>query len=261
MGEKPTIRVLRHLARSGGTMIARCLASMKGVALLSEVHPRAMRVTNPVWQAQEWLALISKGERVRLERPGASFVEFVTLCEERARAKGRSLVIREWSHIDYVGVPYAVPTMRPVLHDVLAPSFEIVETASVRHPLDQWLSFNDLDVIRGNVTLEAYLRGFVAFSEEAVRVGFVRFEDLTREPDSTLRTLCERLRLDFDPSYRTKWFAFKNVTGDRPELESRGSGRRDIKPLARRHADPAIVERLRASEDYQRACALLGYEP
>ncbi len=260
-GDRPTIRVLSHLARSGGTMISRCLGSMKGVALLSEVHPRALQVTRPARQAREWLGLISSQEQARFERPGAPFLEFVSLVEERARQRGKTLVLRDWSHIDYIGSPYAAPTGRPGLAAALAPAFDAVRTASVRHPLDQWLSLNDLDVIRGNVTEEAYLKGARHFGEEAARLGFVRFEDLTRDPDATLRTLCERLGIEFDPGYRSSWFAFERVTGDRKEFSSRGSGRREIRPLARREADPALVERFRASADYVAACESLGYEP
>ncbi len=260
-GEKPTIRVLSHLARSGGTMIARCLASMKGVALLSEVHPRAMQVTRPPKQAREWLSLISPAEQSLFERTGATFLDFISLVDQRARAKNKRLVLRDWSHIDYIGAPYAAPTMRPGLAEALSSGFHILRTASVRHPMDQWLSLNDLDVIRGNVTEAAYLSGCAAFADEAARVGFVRFEDLTRDPDAALRTLCERLRLEFDPGYRTSWFACEKVTGDRKEFASRGSARREIKPLARREADAGLVARFLASDDYQRTCAALGYEP
>jgi len=36
---KPRIRLLHQLGRSGGTLISRCLGSMQGVVLLSEIHP------------------------------------------------------------------------------------------------------------------------------------------------------------------------------------------------------------------------------
>ena len=41
---KPGIRILHHMARSGGTIISRCLGCMKDVILLSEIHPLGSRL-------------------------------------------------------------------------------------------------------------------------------------------------------------------------------------------------------------------------
>ncbi len=242
-------------------MLTRCLGSMDKLVVLSEVHPNALKLTNPARQAHEWFGLISRSERASFERPGASFIEFIALVELRARRKGKRLVLRDWSHIDYIGVPYASPTNRPGLIEALAESFEIHAASSVRHPLDQWLSLNSLDVIRGRLSVEAYLRGVRAFSEQVASPSPMRFEDFTREPVTELRTLCERMDVPFDPSFITRWHAYEKVTGDRKEHASRGSGRKEIKPLQRRDCDPGLLETFRASEDYRAACELLGYEP
>ena len=241
-------------------MLTRCLGCMDKIVLLSEVHPRAMKHTNPVWQAQEWFGLISKGERSAFERPGASFVEFVALVEQRARHKGKRLVLRGWDHIDFIGVPYSAPTNRATLMETLSPEFDLSVAVSVRHPLDQWLSLNKLDVIRGVLTPEAYLKGVRAFSEQVQGEPLMKFEDFTRAPMLEARTLCERLGAPFDPGFMTRWHAYEKVTGDRKEHASRGSGRKQIKPLERRDVEGALLERFRASEDYKFSCELLGYE-
>ena len=36
---KPVIRIIHHLACSGGTLISKCISAMPNVYLLSEVHP------------------------------------------------------------------------------------------------------------------------------------------------------------------------------------------------------------------------------
>ncbi|MFI4897429.1 MAG: hypothetical protein ACIARR_06355 [Phycisphaerales bacterium JB059] len=261
MSDQPSIGVLRHLARSGGTKLTRCLGCMDKVVVLSEVHPAALRHTNPVWQAHEWFGLISPAERAAFERPGASFVEFVTLAEARARRKGKRLVLRDWAHIDYIGVPYASPTNRPTLIETLAPSFRVHAGVTVRHPLDQWLSLNTLDVIRGRLSPEAYLAGVRAFTEQIADGPFIRFEDFTRQPMIEARSLCDRLGVSFDPAFLTRWHAYEKVTGDRKEHASRGSGRKQIKPMERRAVEPALLESFRASEDYREICDRLGYEP
>ncbi len=261
MSDQPSIGVLRHLARSGGTMLTRCLGCMDKIIVLSEVHPAALRHTNPVWQAHEWFGLISPGERAAFERPGASFVEFITLAEQRARHKGKRLVLRDWAHIDYIGFPYAPPTGRATLLETLAPGFEVHQAVTVRHPLDQWLSLNTLDVIRGRLTPEAYLAGVRTFAEQVAGGPFTRFEDFTRQPMIEARTLCDRLGVPFDPAFMTRWHAYEKVTGDRKEHASRASGRKQITPLERRPVEPALLETFRASEDYRVSCERLGYEP
>jgi len=241
-------------------MLTRCLGSMSKLVVLSEVHPRAMKHTNPAWQAHEWFGLISASERAGFERPGASFLEFITLVEQRARHKGKRLVIRDWPHLDYIGVPYGAPGMRPALVEALEPTFEIHAAVTVRHPLDQWLSLNNLDVIRGRLSVQDYLRGVRAFTEQIAGGAFTKFEDFTRDPMIELRQICERLGVAFDPSFMQRWHAYEKVTGDRKEHASRGSGRREIRPLGRRECEPALLEQFRASEDYRVSCDLLGYE-
>ena len=242
-------------------MLTRCLGCMSKLVVLSEVHPAALKHTNPVRQAHEWFALISAPERAAFERPGADFSEFITLVEQRARHKGKRLVLRDWAHIDYVGVPYGAPTNRPALLNALAPRFELHTAVTVRHPLDQWLSLVTLDVVRGRLTPEDYLRAVRAFSEQIADAPFTRFEDFTRQPMIEARKLCERLGVPFDPTFLSRWHAYEKVTGDRKEHASRGSARKQITPMERRETDPALLETFRASEDYRAICELLGYEP
>jgi hypothetical protein len=63
---RPSIRLWHNLARSGSTMIGRCLGCMKGVCLLSEIHPLGARFINPFGQANEWFGLFSPEDIARL---------------------------------------------------------------------------------------------------------------------------------------------------------------------------------------------------
>ncbi len=62
----PNVRILHQMARAGGTIMCKCLASMNGVVLLSEIHPRAVLLVqhvqpaaaeqfSPVRQARDYL--------------------------------------------------------------------------------------------------------------------------------------------------------------------------------------------------------------
>ncbi len=250
------------MARSGGTLISKCLGSMGSVALLSEIHPMGAQQFNPLQQAVVWHNLISKGEAkswTRSRRP-MSFADVMGEINKRARERGAALVVREWSHLDVIGHPFVQPSMRPVMIEELAGRFEIAQAITVRHPVDQYLSLVRLDVVKG-MTVEGYLRGCRVFAEWAQAEGFVRYEDFTADPDASLRALCERLRVEFDPSYAQRWAAYDKVTGDTAKANTgRGAAEARIRSLPRRETPDGLLDAFRASADYARTLELLGYE-
>jgi len=259
---KPTIRVLRHLARSGGTVISKCLAVMDAVALLSEIHPLGLKQFNPVRQALEWHGLVTMADVKRWQklRPAMTFDRAIAELELRARERGRTLVIREWSHLDVIGRSFCEPTFRFLLGEALAPRFEIAQAITVRHPVDQYLSLVRLDAVRG-MTVGEYLRGCRVFAGWAHAEGFVRYEDFTRDPDAALADICARLRMPFDPGYRGRWAACDKITGDTPGGKSgRGSASAEIRTLPRRDTPPGLLDEFRRHEDYRVTIELLGYE-
>jgi hypothetical protein len=247
-----------NLARSGGTLLSRCLGCMRGVVLLSEVHPLGVRIIDPAVQAARWHGLLSRAELPRWEAGRGRYDELVTQLEERAARRGKSLVLRDWSHLDFVGVPFAEPCFASRSSALLARRVELKRFAMVRHPADQWVSQQGLDLLRGRVEPELYLRGCRAFAELAAQTGFVRYEDFTREPEAELSRLCAGLGVPYDSGWRDRYRGYANVTGD-PEATSRMVG--EIRPSRRREPAADMHERFGASEDYRKACELLGYEP
>ncbi len=255
------MRIVRHMARSGGTLLGKCLGCMDGVVLLSEIHPGELRVTNPMMQARDWFGLIDKGDLAKWKTRPPSVLQFVSLCDTRARAKGQTLVLRDWSHMDYLGVPYGRPGYGFALGDALAGVYDLRVSVTTRHPLDQYLSLQGLPVVARALDFDSYCTGCARFAEYASEHGFHRYEDFTREPDSVLRAICEELDLSFDASYAQRWFDYTTITGDTQPGLGRGVTRREIVEMPRKAVDEALLDRFRANRDYQDACALLAYEP
>jgi hypothetical protein len=259
---KPKIRILRHLARTGGTLITKCLGSMDGVVVLSEVHPGNLVVTNPMMQAVEWFGLVDAKQVSKWKRLGGpSMLQFVGMCETRASARGAELVLRDWSHLDYYGKPYVKAMMGTGLKDSLQGAYEVVEACTTRHPLDQYVSLSKIGAIAGagGVDWELFLDGNLAFAKYAKECGFVRYEDLTRDPDGELRKLCDMLEIGFDPEYAQRWGSYEYVTGDVKRAGSEGTRVNEIRPLERKGVDDGLLERFRNDERYTQVCALLGY--
>ena len=98
------------MARTGATLINRCLGSMAGVAVLSEVHPcdPQYKITR---QAAAWFRLLSEDDTPWLRSlsartPPEAFADIVVRLAERSAEQGRHLVLRDWSHLDFLGVPF-----------------------------------------------------------------------------------------------------------------------------------------------------------
>lgn len=259
------VGVLRHLARSGGTVISKCIGCMRGVALLSEVHPAEfLQHTRPLLQAKIWHGLVTDDDVARWQAAGRiDLGEALAMIAQRARDRGDALVLRDWSHLDYVGVPYTVPRLGHALADALAGRADVSSIATVRHPVDQWLSLTRLGQVAERLTLPNYIRGVDAFSRWCAEHGFVRYEDFTHDPEPALRTICAGLGIEYDDGWRDRWSAYDKVTGDRPGEGNagRGAARAEITPLERRAHDPALLEQFRSEPAYASICERLGYEP
>jgi hypothetical protein len=261
MGKKPTIRIIRNMARSGGTLIGKCIGCMDGVVQLSEVHPGNLQATNPMMQAHSWFDLVSKKDLARWKQgKGPTMLQFVSLCQMRAEARGETLVLRDWSHLDYLGAPFVKPGYGFGLRDSIQEAFEVLHVSTTRHPVDQYLSMQSFPGMENMVTVEDHLKGCAAFAEFAGENGFVRYEDFVEDPDKRLAEICGAIDLGFDPSYKDKWHAYTEITGDNSSTGGRATAYKEIRPMARKRVDDALMERFRSNEDYAKVCALLDYE-
>ena len=260
MAKKPTIRILRNLARSGGTLIGKCVGCMDNITLISEIHPADLKSTKPMMQAQKWFGLVTTKDMLRWKiRPPNTF-QFVSLCDTRSIAKGDTLVLRDWSHLDYIGIPFTTPKFGFALREELEAVYDIRSAVTVRHPIDQFLSLRELSIVQSQLTLDGYLLGCKKFAQFASEHGFYRYEDFTKDPDTVLKGICNDLDISFDPDYANKWQAFTHITGDTQPGLGRGSVKKTIEHFGRKPIDDNLLKAFRENADYQYACELLGYE-
>ncbi len=255
---RPTLRLIHHMARSGGTLISKCLGCMTGVLLLSEIHPLGTNQFNPLIQAQRWYGLLSSQDLHELKARGrVGFADAIDLIRRRAEDCSQRLVIRDWSHLDFTGVPFvAKPAHRLLTAEALAARFQLLQVCTVRHPLDQWLSLSQLAVVQGRLTLDGFLAGYRRFAEVATSIGFYRYEDFTAAPEAVMQALCATLQLRYDQGFRERWRDYTFVTGD--VAGSRGGSA--IQPVPRRSAAPGLLEAIAANAHYQASLELLGYQ-
>ena len=212
---KPELPVLHSLARTGGTLVSKCLACMPGHVLLSEVHPRAA-FFDPMVQAHEWFGLLTESELKAFFAPkDKSYSDAIKFIHSRCVERGKKLIIRDWTHVDFTPGSYPV---KPTLHlsqvEELSRHFNVKNIALVRHPVDSYLSLIRLADYRGRLRVSTYLKGFRAYAEIAVKTGFVRFEDFCTQPAVVLGKVCDALGLEFDPDFEKRFSGYANITGD-----------------------------------------------
>jgi len=251
------------MARSGGTLIAKCLGCMDSVILLSEIHPYGSTVHNPLQQAAAWFHLFTEKELVTLARQTFSFIDVIEMIRQRVETSGKQLVIRDWAHLDFTGIPFLDrPSYRLTTTELLNKHYHVIQTATVRHPLDQWISLSKLPMLKEDPRLQAkdFTRGYLYFARLAREMGYLRYEDFTRDADSAMQLICNRLELPFDESWTEKWFTYETITGDNTTPSgSRMLRQTKISPLPRQNLNSTTVTEFENNHDYQQCIELLGY--
>jgi len=264
--------MIHNMARSGSTLMSKCIGCMEGVVLLSELHPRAWKLFNPLKQAIEWFGLLTQAEIAGLQKKDKIYYsQVIELIEQRCKERGKTLVLRDWAHLDFTGLPYvAAPQYRPLLYSELAQHFDIIRISTTRDPVTQWQSLIKLDVMRmplqsGKFDLDKFLFGYRKYAELCVETGFIRYEDFLQNPDLVMLKLCDHLQIKFDPDFINKWPDYKTITGDvadpnRPSEIKRAYDSNKILLPPKRQVETSLKNKFLANEDYLRACELLGYD-
>ncbi len=251
----PAVPTLHHLACSGGTLLARAVATHPHAMVLSEIHPdrELAGLFHPFPQIMAgYPAAVTPAVRDRFD---ARFLDDIAVCRETARDDGRRLVIRDHAQMDFVHHDRS----RSRLRDVLAARFAVCPVVTVRHPLDTYLALRDTGWFHGRPTdvFDGMARLLAAFDDSPV----VRYEDFVAGPPATLGRLCGLLGLDPAP-----------VATDTAGLERAmaavtwltGASGRDGSAIGTRPR--RRVERFEAllcakSATYEAVCHRLGYAP
>jgi len=256
----PSVRILHNLARSGGTVIGKCLGCMSEVVLLSEIHQDVMTMypndTHPVTQALNW-GIITLQD---LEGKRLTIIDAVKLIEEKCTSQNKKLVLRDFAYLDFIGMPIVKPpSFRLMLAEILSYEFEVIQFAIVRHPVDQWLSMINSTPVFLKVSLDVYLKGYLEFGKQIQSCGFIRYEDFAKEPEKQMEYLCDKLRLRFDRTFVARWASYNKITGDLDCKKSRAASLQRIAQLPRRPMEEELKKHFRNNSNSREAIELLDY--
>lgn len=235
MVSPPKLGLLHSLARTGCTIVARHLGCMAGVALFSEIHPQGpvaaaqiAAATDPtagdamgmLLQAKYWHGLYpdQSREALRALNRAGNDLAIMQAVLGQCHAAGLHPVVRDWSFLDFHGLPFMQPGWRHSVHALLKEHYTLNRATLVRHPVAQYLSMLSLRHLRadyeGDTGLERYLLGYTRFLDGVPADSIVKFEDFLADRDVFMRRLSALLDVPFDPAYEQKARQFFNVTGD-----------------------------------------------
>lgn len=249
------VNLMLAYARSGGTILNRCIGAMSDTVVLSEVSPYRTKSVGytyvTVWeQALHWFDIRLKEKE---------FLPALCELEEICDRQGRVLVVREWTYINFNSHPsvleYAPSNTLATLDLLKSGGREVNPFVFLRDGLDVWASF-------GMPAPEPFFQSYLEYLKAVLGLGCktFRYEDFTTDPDGVMSEIAAELGLETANGWKDFSY-YPDVLGDNaPNKGKRVSGR-EIRRPPRRTIPLWDQAGLIRSDNYQEACRMAGYSP
>jgi hypothetical protein len=253
----PVIRTVHHLAATGGTLIAKCIAAVESVWLASEIDP--FTEESIAFAPRQLLGGLDARYGILSETDlRDQFVWQLERALALAAREHKHLVIREYTNPAYYSPVLAA---RLVVLDLLrAEGYATRSVATVRHPLDSYLALlENVWLLKELRSLEVYSARYLRFLADvrAAELPVFRYEDFVADPDAQLHRIVDALELDFPDGFRERIGSI-TLTGDS------GRSGAEIAPRPRRRPARPVLRQVRRELDapsYLELCEQLGYRP
>lgn len=250
---KPIVVMLSY-ARSGGTLLNRCIASLSGTFVLSEMSVEALcpnSCSTIKDQAKEWYGLDLKSE---------GFVENINEIYEYCISKNLTLVIRDWTFGSFVPSKYNnfKPSKSLATLGAISESFPVISFAFVRNAIDIWLSLNASPRTFYDKNLEFLYEFTKCLIDKKIKL--FRYEDFCNDPVQEMKKICNYTGINYSDLF-LNYTDFKNVTGD-TDLpgHSRGIESGKIGLLPRRESYDLYLDEINSKTRANKINKILKYE-
>jgi hypothetical protein len=242
------LAVFYSFARSGGTLINRCLGAIPGNLVLSEVNPHGAVVPVEV-QARDWVGLLRPEEFDAFSRKG--YGEKLRVLAETAGREGRHLVVRDWTTLNFMPrafFEYHHPSTLLEQDLYLARcGLEFHSAVVVRRAPAVYESIVRTFDHLAHLEVTEFGASYLAYAQAVAGRPVVQFEEFCRQPQRELERLCGWLGIAYSSTFLEGFSTFDRCTGDnRLATASRAGRSRQIEVLPESGNDPAWT---RASRD------------
>ena len=251
--DQTPVRVIHHLACTGGTLLSRCIEAMPNTVLLSEIDPLSPFPLRKIDFAPYDLIRQSQTSLRPLDETGVieTFLAGLEAMSASHARMGRRLVIRDHTHSHFCAD--TDPEDRPTIGDIIQARFPLRSLITVRHPLDSFLSLRNNGWIHFQPdTLDEYCRRYNLFLDAYKDAPILRYEDFIADQDSGARLIAELLDLSFTIHWRDLLSVIE-VSGD----SGRKSDTIELRP--RREVSVDLLREIDESHCYDTLCGRLDY--
>lgn len=256
--ELEPVRTVHHLSCTGGTLIAKCIASMANVLVLNEIDLHSALPQNNSNQVPftptDVISLLRQGDSATAPDLVTSlFVQNIRLLRDEQWKSGKHLILRDHSHSHFLSGGQVADY--PTLGAIVGEHFPTHSLVTVRDPIDSYLSMRRQGWHKffNPSTFEEYCRRYEAFLEAYEGVPIIKYEDFTARPKQNMRRICRILKLTYFQAFEEVFSAFR-FSGDS------GRGGRKIIQHPPREIEEAALREIEASVTYHSLIQRLGYE-
>jgi hypothetical protein len=218
----PYLPVLRGLGGCGGTLVSRVLSAIPKVLLLSETNPRSAHLyggmLNPIEQIRKWhtglAPVVADFDLGEIGYP-PHFGILLQRIHEAAERGDRTLIVRDFNYVDFVGVPFVWPVPNDFSLDLaIAGCFAPRQAVIIRHPADQLVSLRSHAAIRPVLRADRFIEAYQAFLSAAESAPLFRYEDLAADPVNVFPALALSLGVPWHPVALDHFSQVESVTGN-----------------------------------------------
>jgi len=128
------------------------------------------------------------------------FLDRMIIVQEACEQRERLLVVRDHSHVDFL----TRKVLKPRLRAVLSQRFDVISVATIRNPIDAWLSMLEAGFARDLQNFTAYCDRVKMFVEAYADVPMLKYEDFCAAGADTVGKLAAALDLPFDPEFESR---------------------------------------------------------
>lgn len=256
-----TIPVLYSFARSGGTLINRCLGCLDGNIVLSEVNPYSSPVPIEV-QVCQWFGLVQPQDIDEFNRK--PYGEKICFLAHIVEQQGYKLIIRDWSTLNFLGNVFAnisFPSM--VLEQELylfRYGLDSQPVVIVRHAASVYESTTRTFAHLSNLTVEEFGVSYLTYAKAVAKYPVYKLEHFCSQPLENFRSLCNYLQVNYDDSFLSKFSKFSFCSGDNTLSNPSFSSKLEkIVPMKENRESPSWLA-ASANANCQEANRLFGYE-
>lgn len=255
------IPVIFSFARSGGTLVNQLLGVHPDCLVLSEVNPAAS-VVPVARQAADWLGLVEATEVDQFN--DFPYSQQVALLNERAKSKGKTLIIRDWVTANYLagagdGTVVASAILEQPIYLARA-GYSLRPLVVTRNAQSVYQSIRRNFSHLSGLSVDIFSAAYLAYARAASTFPRVSLEALQASPRETLVQILQKLELStayIDMQLET--FAdFRMCTGNNTlAMPSATTHLRQIVPV---RSDALAINAPLNTEMLTEADRLLGYE-